>query len=212
MISNPYEYYSQKAGAQIFEHSFQQQLNWWYVNAKTSGINASLMGAILNQLLAIQSYHSKVIVIRIDLRLASGVDECEREAYTEGNKLVTIFNRRFHKWLRRQYGFKRIGFFWCREHEKAKSQHYHYALMLDGSKVGYPKRINEKAISIWGNLSGSCYIPKTPFYTIQRDDDESRQSAIWRLSYLAKKRGKGYKKAQTKNYGASRIKPKPNNA
>jgi len=31
---------------------------------------------------------------------------------------------------------------------------------------------------------------------------------LWRISYFAKGRGKGYKPPQTKNYGTSRIKPK----
>ena len=41
--------------------------------------------------------------------------------------------------------------------------------------------------------------------TSTSNDVESLLAAIWRVSYLAKVRGKGYKPPQTKNYGTSRI-------
>ena len=89
--------------------------------------------------------------------------------------------------------------------EKKKHQHYHYALILDGHKVKNPSAILDKVRDIWQYMDGSDWRPKDCYYNVKRGDVESLQDAIWRVSYLAKGRGKGYKPAQTKNYGTSRI-------
>jgi hypothetical protein len=80
--------------------------------------------------------------------------------------------------------------------------------MIDGHKVNYPYDVTNKVKEIWQQLDGSEYFPDNCYYNIKRNDYESIQGAIWRLSYLAKARGKGYKLDQTKNYAVSRIKPK----
>jgi hypothetical protein len=78
--------------------------------------------------------------------------------------------------------------------------------MIDGHKVNYPDEVNKKVKEIWRQLDGSEYFPKNCYYNVKRDNYETIQRAIWRISYLAKVRGKGYKPDQTKNYGTSRIK------
>jgi len=170
----------------------------WWVNSKGSGLITHTIKAMINQVDVMLSYHSKVLVVRFDLRM------CQ---YTDDNKIIRVFNRRFHKWLKRKYQLKRIGFIWCRELETAKQQHYHYALMVDGHKVRHPIEILAKAKEIWDiHLNGSKFTPKRCYYNLGRNNYESIQKAIWRISYLAKARGKGYKPDQTKNYGTSRLK------
>jgi urease gamma subunit len=171
----------------------------WWVNSQGSGLIAHSIKAMINQVDTMLSHHSKIHIIRFDLRVYE---------YTENNAMITVFNRRLHKWLKRNYNLKRIGFIWCRELETAKQQHYHYALMIDGHKVNYPYDVTNKVKEIWQQLDGSEYFPDNCYYNIKRNDYESIQGAIWRLSYLAKVRGKGYKLDQTKNYAVSRIKPK----
>lgn len=172
----------------------------WWVDSRKSGLIVHQLKAIINQVNAMLSYHSKVHVIRIDLHLYK---------YTDDNSLITVFNRRLFKWLKRKYEIKRIGFAWTRELEKAKQQHYHYALMIDGHKVRYPKEINSKIDSLWKSMDcPQPFFPDNCFYNIHRDDYSSIQDAIKRLSYLAKARGKGFKPDQTKNHGTSRIKPR----
>jgi urease gamma subunit len=171
----------------------------WWVNSQGSGLIAHSIKAMINQVDTMLSHHSKIHIIRFDLRVYE---------YTENNAMITVFNRRLHKWLKRNYNLKRIGFIWCRELETAKQQHYHYALMIDGHKVNYPYDVTNKVKEIWQQLDGSEYFPDNCYYNIKRNDYESIQGAIWRLSYLAKARGKGYKLDQTKNYAVSRIKPK----
>jgi hypothetical protein len=172
----------------------------WWVNSKGSGLVVNSIKAMINQVNAIMSHHSKVHLLRFDLRMSQ---------YTDDNKIITIFNRRLHRWLARKYQLRsdRIGYIWCREMETAKQQHYHYVLMIDGHKVRHPIKILEKVREIWQqHLGGSEFTPKNCYYNLHRDNYESCQKAIWRISYLAKARGKGYKPSQTKNYSTSRIK------
>ena len=171
----------------------------WWVNSQGRGLITHATKAMIRQVDAMLSHHSKIHIIRFDLRLYD---------YTENNEIVPAFNRRLHKWLKRKYNLKRLGFIWCRELETAKQQHYHYALMIDGHKVNYPIEVNNKVKELWRQLDGSEFFPKNCYYNVKRGDYETIQAAIWRISYLAKARGKGYKPDQTKNYDASRIKPK----
>lgn len=169
----------------------------WWVNSAKSGLISHTIKAMINQIDAMLSHHSKVILIRFDLRLYE---------YTENNGIMTTFNRKLHKRLKRKYNFKHIGFMWCRELETSKNQHYHYALMIDGHKVDLPYGIIAKIEEILQDLDCSVFFPTMCFYRMKRDDHQSIQDAIWRISYIAKSRGKGYKPSQTKNHGTSRIK------
>lgn len=169
----------------------------YWVNGMHSGIYSDMAKKMIGQLNTMLIHHSKVHIIRFDLRMYE---------FTPNNTVITKFNRILFKWLKRKYTLKRIGFLWCRETETAKQQHYHYALMIDGHKVRHPFEILKKVKSIWETqLQGSQYTPRKCYYNIKRDVPASVQSAVWRLSYLAKARGKRYKPAQTKNYGTSRI-------
>ncbi|MFQ3191920.1 MAG: hypothetical protein ACI936_003071 [Paraglaciecola sp.] len=169
--------------------------NTWRVNSRGSGLIAQSIKTMINQVEAMLSHHSKIHIIRFDLRVIE---------YIENNEVMTVFNCRLHKWL------NRVGFMWCRELETAKKQHYHYALVIDGHKVNYPYEVTNKVKEVWRQLDGSEFFPDNCncYYNVKRNDYETIQDAIWRISYLAKARGKGYKPDQTKNYGTSRIKPK----
>lgn len=169
----------------------------YWVNGMNSGIYSDIAKKMINQVEVMLEYHSKLHLIRFDLHLYK---------LTENNELITKFNRILFRWLKQVYGLKRIGFIWCREMEKSKVQHYHYVLMLDGHKVRNPYSILPKIKDVWENqIQGFQYTPKNCYYNLYRNDYGSIQSAIWRISYLAKVKSKGCKLAQTKNYSTSRI-------
>ena len=172
----------------------------WWVNSSKSGLITHSINAIINQVDAMLTHHSKIHLIRFDLRIYE---------YTDRNDMITQFNKKLRRWLEHNYQIQKMGFAWCREMETQKHQHYHYVLMIDGHKIRHPHKILIKVKDIWEQrLQGSEFTPKNCYYNLKRDDFESLQKAIWRISYLAKARGKGYKPAQTKNYGTSRIKAK----
>ena len=170
----------------------------WWVNSAQSGLITHAITAMIGQVEAMLGHHSKIHLIRFDLRIYE---------YTDRNQIITTFNKKLNRWLTRKYKILRMGFIWCREMETQKHQHYHYVLMIDGHKVRHPHEILLKVKDIWEQrLQGSEFTPKNCYYNIKRGDFVTLQNAIWRISYLAKARGKGYKPVQTKNYGTSRIK------
>jgi hypothetical protein len=44
-----------------------------------------------------------------------------------------------------------------------------------------------------------------PYYFVDKNNPNKRLEAIWRISYMAKIRGKGYRDPQAKDYGTSRL-------
>lgn len=169
---------------------------WWEVDVRSSGIYTHTMKVILGQLFAMLSHHNKLMVFRFDLHC------CE---YTETNKNISDFLRRLSRHLTRHYKLARFGYCWVREQEVSESQHYHFALLLDGNKVQKPTLLWQVAKEYWEFTGGTCWLPKNPYYRLTRGDHYETQEVIKRLSYLAKGRGKNSRSAQTKSYGTSRI-------
>ena len=153
----------------------------------------------IGQLLAMLSFHSRVLTLRVDLHI--------RE-YEASNIRISKFISKLRKWLVCHYKMKRIGYLWVREQERAKSQHYHLILYLDGNKIRYPSKINKWVREYWTWHDQ----PKPPtikncYTMVHRDDKESLDESVYRMSYLAKKRGKGYGGPKTRDYSSSRIIP-----
>ena len=172
----------------------------WAINTTISGVRTDIMDRILSQLTAMFSFHWRLFVFRFDLH---------QPDYTGTNKRITVFNRRLFKRIKRHYQ-SRVGFCWVREQEKAKQQHYHYVIILDGNKVRDCYMLKQWITEIWESLDGTS-IHWSGYHNISRGDDLGIQSCSYHISYLAKPRGKGYRPVQTKDFGASRLKHKPHN-
>ena len=149
----------------------------WQIDTRTSGINHDMMQAILRQLFAMLSHHNKVLVFRFDLHCPD---------HTNTNKNITDFLRRLSRRVIRHYELTRFGYCWAREQEKAKQQHYHFALMLDGNKIQKPSLIWEMVKTIWEFMGGTYWLPENAYYRLSRANRPQTQEAIMRLSYLAK--------------------------
>lgn len=168
----------------------------WLVNARGSGCYTHMLKKMLGQFFNMLSHHHRLHVLRFDLH---------QPTYQADNKRITKFNRNLFKRLQRIYNFKRIGYCWVREQEKAPAPHYHYVLMLDGSKVRYPHKLLIIINEVWTNMSGSFYVPEHCYYNVDRHDLSRLAKVIYRISYFAKGRGKGIRPPQTKDYSTSRI-------
>ncbi|MEY4589994.1 MAG: hypothetical protein RL497_2070 [Pseudomonadota bacterium] len=134
--------------------------NTWLVNARKSGIFTHMAKSMISQIDAMLAHHNKIHILRFDLH---------QPDYTDDNQRITDFNRRLHGMLKSRYKLTRIGFIWVRELERAKSQHYHYALVLDGNKVQYPQNILDLATKVWSFIDGFLWTPTNCFYQL-RDD------------------------------------------
>ena len=160
------------------------------------GIYLEILTRIINQLDIAYSIHKRILVVRFDLHL---------NHYTSNNEVISKFLKRIKQWLSRNYKMKDIGHTWARELERAKAQHYHCVLFLDGDKIQYPSKLIEQIKKTWSQ-NGHMHKVKNSFYYIDKNNyQEERAEAIYRISYLAKTRGKGYRDLQAKDYGASRL-------
>jgi len=166
---------------------------------KRYGCYSSILKAAQGQMDAMLSRYSRVLVFRLDLHL------CE---YSGNNEKLSMMMRRFKGWLGDKYGLELVGHLWVREMEKAKSQHYHLVFMLNGHKIRHPSKLISWIERYWeARNEPKPYTPRACYTMVGRNDPETYGKAFYRISYLAKERGKGYKDATANNYSASRIKP-----
>jgi hypothetical protein len=127
-------------------------------------------------------------------------------SFTDTNRIISVFQRKLFKLIKSKYRIKDIGYCWVREMEKAKQQHYHYAIFLDGKQIRYPNKLLDLIQEKWMLAGGGhVHTPKNCFYMIHKDDFQVKQQLIYRISYQSKGRGKGYRGSQTKDYGMSRL-------
>jgi len=165
---------------------------------KKYGLYTPILHKIIDQYQIALDKWRRVFVLRVELHLSHE---------TDNNRVVTLFLKRLFPQLKQKYDFKDIGYAWAREyHGKGKGQHYHLALFLDGNKVRHSARINEIIKASWERPLGGYHLGyiKRPFYFV--NNEEVEQKAIYRVSYLAKTRGKGERPPQTKDYQCSRMK------
>ena len=167
------------------------------VNAgKKKGIYKEIIKRFVSQLDITFSIHKRLLVYRIDLHT---------NFFTPDNKIISKFMNRLKQFLKRNYGLDKIGYIWVREQERSKKQHYHLALLLDGNKIRHPKRLNARIKEMW-LPHGYTPVILNPYYFINKHNHtQMREDAIYRVSYLAKVRGKRHRDKQTKDYQSSRL-------
>jgi len=167
---------------------------------KNLGIYPEILKKAVSQLDICLDKWNRVFMLRFDLH---------QSFYTSNNKLITKFRKNLQRRLEREYGMSEIGYLWAREMEKAKHQHYHFAIFLDGNKIRHSSKIIKTIDATWKQIKGATSVGKAskPFYNLDKSFDKSqvKAAAVERLSYLAKVRGKGYRDSQAKDFSVSRI-------
>ncbi|MGR5323406.1 YagK/YfjJ domain-containing protein [Vibrio sp. DNB22_17_1] len=153
--------------------------------------------AMISQLNTMCELYRRVFFLRFDLHL---------DHYTDDNEIISRFEKRLFPSIKAKYKVKHIGFFWVREMEKAKQQHYHFAVLLDGKKIRYPDALLDLVQLKWMLVGGGhVHTPKNCYCMIEKNAFQDKQEVIYRLSYFAKERGKGHRTQQAKDYGMSRL-------
>lgn len=170
----------------------------WEVNASDDfKICPKHLKGIIKQVNIMCSKYRRVFITVFDLHM---------DHYTDTNVTISAFQRKLFPRLKSKYKVTDIGFCWVREKEKAKQQHYHFALFMDGKQIRYPDTLLDIIKEKWMLAGGShVYTPKNCYYMIEKNDFQVKQEVIYRLSYQAKERGKGYRAKQAKDYGMSRL-------
>lgn len=173
----------------------------YQVQAKPSGIHTQAFKTFLDEFNWMINAHSKVFLFRFDLRFT------DDNVYLDNSKPVRILFRRLVRQLQGHYQTKDIAYSWSREQEKAKQQHYHCILMMDGNRIRLAHKLCEKIREIWLQISGGS--PHwSEEYHFHRSDLRTQSKAIYHSSYLFKVRGKGYKPQYAKDYGHSNLREK----
>jgi len=183
-----------KTKAPLFEYEGVS----YKVNVTGSGVYREIMHRIIEQLQTGFAIHGRLMVVRFDLH---------SDSFQADNAEIRAFRRRIMVWVERTYQTRHIGFVWARERETTKHQHYHFALWIDGNKIQHPKRLLTHIMQTWEAIDPSNHtMPyiKKPFYFV--DNQEALADVVYRVSYLAKTRGKGYRPDQVKDYSTSRLK------
>ena len=167
-------------------------------SSKTKGVYPNIIEKIVEQLDICLAVHKRVLVVRFDLSL---------DEYSGDNQTISTFINRQKQRMFKTYGVKNIGHAWKREQETSKAQHYHVALFIDGNKIQHPSKLLRQIKAKWFK-HGRCWTPNDCFYYLDKSKSNFKQTrgeAIYRLSYLGKTRGTGYKDVQAKNYSVSRL-------
>jgi len=156
-----------------------------------------ILEAIVGQMDAMLSHHGKVLIFRQDLHL---------HAATRDNAVMSGFIHLLRARLDRR-GFKRVGFVWCREQDRADAQHYHCAFIVNANVSRHPHRLIELIEELWELYErGTAYTPKRCYEVVRRGDQAAYERQFKRLSYLAKVATKGQRAKGVNDYSASRVK------
>jgi len=170
----------------------------WQIMSIEEGINKKIMNKMFDQLATVINQHSKVFLVRFDVRLYVS---------SKTNILISKFRNLLNRKIQKKYNCK-TGYIWVREQTlTAEHPHYHYAVFLNGHNIRKSfglKPLIEHVCYLLVNIS--VYFPDNNSYMIKRDDLASIQQAIYRLSYLAKNQTKGFRAPQTSDYQTSRLK------
>ncbi|WP_338324496.1 YagK/YfjJ domain-containing protein [Jejubacter calystegiae] len=154
---------------------------------------------MMEELDAMQRTYSRVFVARFDLRLPSGT------AVETGNEWIRQLFKKLRERLKSKHRrpesitspIREFAYGWVREKEKAKQVHYHCWIALPHRQVrsigtancGLGGAITEVWCDLTGGKPSLVEFPGGE-YIILRGEPETLEEPVWRISYLAKERGK----------------------
>ena len=165
-----------------------------------SALATKILYQTLEQITVARKIHKRLLVMRFDLRSTT---------FKNSNKEISLFRKRIVQWIERHYQTHSIGTLWVRERETVKHQHYHFAIWIDGNKIKHSRKLkliiqqkweeaDPSSHAVWNCENGAYFV----------DNDGVFHDAVFRLSYLAKLRGKGYRDKQDNDYSTSRLRLK----
>ncbi len=185
----------QRYGHVTYQAGYSYAGKQYPINSSKSGCYTKILQRIIEQITAMRAHYGRVLFIRLDLH---------HENFGDDNSLVSAFMKSARAIVQSRYQTAHLGYLWARELERAKCQHYHVILLVDGDKVRHPSALLDLLVESWAKQGGVSSIPKNGFIHI--DDENSEAKAVHRASYLAKARGKGYRPDGVRDFDCSRIK------
>lgn len=172
-------------------------------NGTSLGCYAQILWRLENQMTAVLSHHSRMLVVRLDLH-------CNE--FVADNKLISRFMKQLMRRLPKEYArLGRTGYLWARETGSVCGKtHYHLVLMLDGNAICSSKHLTRICEDIWQMKAGQGQVQTDWRHArvVKRGDNAAFADAFYWFSYLAKVYTKGQRKPTANDYSSSQIKHK----
>lgn len=172
----------------------------WKIMLFPEGLNRKVLNTLYRTLMAYVSWHSKVLVIRLDVSLYDSLPN---------NKTISKLRNYILKHLKSHYN-SQAEFGWVREQNRYDDKcHYHCFVLLDGQKAKSSHiafELAQKARELIIDIN--IHFPENCTYMILPNNLSSIQAALYRLSYLVKNVTKENNPAFAKGYYFGRIKYK----
>ena len=132
------------------------------INSSKSGVYVETMSAMLNQFEICLEKWSRVFVYRFDLHTSISSSD---------NRIISIFIKNLVARIKWNYQVDEVGYCWVREQERAKSQHYHCVIFLDGDRIRHPSKLIQMIKQLWETAGGYNHVPviQSPFYFVDND-------------------------------------------
>ena len=183
------------------------------------GCNTQILEKSLKLMEDYTERHSRTLYLRFDVRYPK-----DNNTHSTTNKEFSGFMDSFNTHLKRKHFDPK--YIWCREQSREKHQHYHVALLLDGSKTRNIHHHIKKAEELWSqkndlntsnNNNGLIHDctksrkngEQKNGIMIKRNSPEFKEQFDkcfeWN-SYLAKVNTKGYSPKNSKDFSCSQIK------
>lgn len=173
------------------------ETRWHYENC----IRQSLV-SFAEQVLAMLSYHSKVIAV--DLTIFESEENSE---FNAGYVSFSAFLEATLNRLKRRLCIKRLGYFWVKERTDEDAPHWHLILLLDGHRISGGRNlrnvINDATPAAqhfeakWARLAGDSRMR-----VAKRGDVDSIKAMIGAHAYFSKCESKS---RGERRYGVSRL-------
>ncbi|WP_337262692.1 MULTISPECIES: YagK/YfjJ domain-containing protein [unclassified Serratia (in: enterobacteria)] len=176
-----------------------------------SPLSSEILVKFIDEICAMREYYSRVFAFRFDLHVPQGMP------IEQSNVLISqLFSKIRDKFRAKNWDgqpIKKFAYGWVWEIEKAKQAHYHAWIAVPGNQVwktGHRNTGMFRVISeLWSELTegkGLSHLPSESGHMISRaDNDKELRDFVYRVSYLAKDRGKYSLGDNTKRYDGSRL-------
>lgn len=201
------------------KESFNDTFKGFDVNAnkaKGYGVYPVILDRMLNQLVNLQSYHSRMTVVRIDLHFpADHVTSPKHE-----NMMLSQYIKKCKADLGSNdwRNHKRVIHGWVKEIGKTDNPHYHLffgfqTLQRNLGKISGDGHTGMWKLfeSRWQELTGGTVHFTETLHFLERDDKRAFADCFYHLSYLAKIRDKHFGTGESyRRFGFSKLPPKKN--
>ncbi|BAR69248.1 TPA: YagK/YfjJ domain-containing protein [Pseudomonas aeruginosa] len=178
------------------------------------GCYVAILDGIHRQLVNLQSYDSRIQVIRFEIRLPSKITYDVKE---ENRQLRAFFKSVKENLALKHWGaHRRVVHGWTREVGKTKHGHYHVFIAFKRLTVRFGTFSRERYTGLWELLrrcskciTGANLRFCPVVHILERSDTTAFDNCFYHLSYIAKLRDKEFGSGNRhKLFDFSRLKPK----